>query len=142
MFISVNNLLKMWKWLKGATEPKDKRKQRPEECAEWLKEYEAKSHKYSFCVEWKLIGHGYGENWLMGARNLCSVITVSRQVCQLKKTNFVHGCPSLCIESIKKHEASSVHVFAANKHKNEVTPNEAPAWKAKLSLNKSIFLKL
>ena len=35
-----------------------------------------------------------------------------------------------------------MHVFAANKHKNEATPNEAPAWKAKLSLNKSIFPKL
>ena len=42
MFISVNNLLKMWKWLKGATEPKGKRKQTPDEHAEWLKEYEAK----------------------------------------------------------------------------------------------------
>ena len=59
-----------------------------------------------------------------------------------EKTNFVHGCPSLSIESIKKHEASNVHVFAANKHKNEVTQNGAQAWKAKLSLNKSIFLKL
>ena len=53
-----------------------------------------------------------------------------------EKTNFVQGCPSLHIESIKKHEASNVHVFAAIKHKNEVTPNKAPAWKAKLSLNK------
>ena len=34
-------------------------------------------------------------------------------------------------------EASNVHIFAANKHKNEVTPNEGPSWKAKLSLNKS-----
>ena len=42
IFISVNNLLRIWKWLKDATEPKGKRKQTPEESAEWLNEYEAK----------------------------------------------------------------------------------------------------
>ena len=76
MFISVNNLLKMGKWLKGATEPKGKREQTSEEHAEQLKEYEANRCKCSFCVEWKV-----NSPWLWGElvdenKNLCSVITV------------------------------------------------------------------
>ena len=35
-----------------------------------------------------------------------------------------------------------MHLFAANKHANEETPSEAPALKARLSLNKALFPKL
>ena len=56
-----------------------------------------------------------------------------------EKTNFVMGCSSLCFESIKLHESSNTHLFAVNKHVNEQIPTEAPALKAKLSLNKHVL---
>ena len=57
-------------------------------------------------------------------------------------TNFVNGCPSMCMESVRSHEARNAHVLAANKHVNEQKPSEAPALKVKLSLNRVLFLKL
>ena len=50
--------------------------------------------------------------------------------------SFKKGCTSLELESIKHHEASNMHLLSANKHVNEEKPEEAPALKAKLSLNK------
>ena len=42
-----------------------------------------------------------------------------------EKTNFVNGCPSMCMESIRSHEASNADVHAVNKHVNEWKPSEA-----------------
>ena len=56
-----------------------------------------------------------------------------------EKTNFVKGCSTLRLESIKLHESSNSHLFAVQKHVNEQTPSEAPAVKAKLSMNKKIL---
>ena len=53
-----------------------------------------------------------------------------------EKTSFTKGCKSLQLESIKHHEGSNMHLFSANKHKNEEKPSEAPALRAQLSLNK------
>ena len=44
---------KMWKYLKGGKPPQGKRKQTPEEHAEYYKEYEVKQ-KHLFHSEWKL----------------------------------------------------------------------------------------
>ena len=55
---------------------------------------------------------------------------------------FVKGCSTMKLYSIKKHEGSNNHLFAAKKHLNETNPKEAPALKAKLSLNKAIYTKL
>ena len=52
------------------------------------------------------------------------------------KTNFIQGCKSLKLESVKHNECSNMHLFAANKHINEENPSEAPAFKAQMSLNK------
>ena len=59
-----------------------------------------------------------------------------------EKSAFIQVCATLHIEAIKTHQASNVHVFAANKHLHEADPANAPATKAKLSLNKSLFPKL
>ena len=45
-------------------------------------------------------------------------------------------------ESIKTHEGSNIHVFAKNKHIHEVKAADAPALKAKLSLNNSLYPRL
>ena len=58
------------------------------------------------------------------------------------KTNFIKGCTSLRLESLKYHEASKTHVLAANAHVNKVNPSDAPALKAKPSLKKSILPKI
>ena len=52
------------------------------------------------------------------------------------KTSFIKGCKNLKLETVKLHESSNMHLFAANKHVNEEKPSEAPAYKAQLSLNK------
>ena len=52
------------------------------------------------------------------------------------KTTFVNGCKTLKVESIKHHEISNMHLFATNKHMNVEKPEDAPAVKAQLSLNK------
>ena len=52
------------------------------------------------------------------------------------KTSFVKGCTTLKLESLKHHETSNMHLFSAKKYANEEKPEEAPAMKAKLSLNK------
>ena len=59
-----------------------------------------------------------------------------------EKTNFVKGCSILRLESIKLHESNNSHLFAVQKHVNEQTPSEAPAVKAKLSMNKKILDRL
>ena len=59
-----------------------------------------------------------------------------------EKTNFIMGCSTLSFESIKLHESSNSHLFAVQKHVNEQTPLEAPAVKAKLSMNKQILDRL
>ena len=58
-----------------------------------------------------------------------------------EKPSFSNGCPSMHMESVWSHEASNVHVLAANKHVNEKKPSEAPALKAKLTLNRALFQK-
>ena len=40
------------------------------------------------------------------------------------KTTFINGCKSLKLESLKHHEASNMHLFAANKHVNEEDPSK------------------
>ena len=60
----------------------------------------------------------------------------------VEKTNFIIGCPSMHIESTKSNKTSNSHLFAANKHANEQKPSEAPALKAMLSLNKTLFPKM
>ena len=58
------------------------------------------------------------------------------------KTIFVQGCPSPCLETLKTDEGSNIHVFTTYMHVNEVNQTDAPALKAKLSLNKSLYPKL
>ena len=48
----------------------------------------------------------------------------------------------LRLESIKYHESSNSHVYAANKYVNEQKPDQAPAVKAQLSLNKQALARL
>ena len=61
---------------------------------------------------------------------------------QSDKNVFVKGCSNLKLELIKYHETSNSHLFATNKYKNLQQPTEAPAYKAKLSLNKAVYAKL
>ena len=58
------------------------------------------------------------------------------------KSVFIKGCGNIKLETIKKHETSNNHLFAANKHVNEKEPTKAPAFVAKMSLNKAIYSKL
>ena len=58
---------------------------------------------------------------------------------QSDKNVFVKGCSNLKLESIKYHETSNSHLFATNKYKNSQQPTEAPAYKAKLSLNNAVY---
>ena len=58
------------------------------------------------------------------------------------KSAFIQGCTNLKLETIKKHEGSNNHLLAANKHANEKEPTKAPAFIAKMSLNKAIYTKL
>ena len=58
------------------------------------------------------------------------------------KTNFIKGCTSLRLEMLKYHEASKTHVHATITYINKVKPSDAPAVKAKLSLNKSFLPKI
>ena len=58
------------------------------------------------------------------------------------KTSFIKGCTSLRLESIKHHETSKMHIFAAVKNVNEKKPDEAPTMKAKSSLKKLVMDRL
>ena len=58
------------------------------------------------------------------------------------KTAFISGCSNLRLETIKYHESSNTHLLATNKHANVENPQDAPAYKAKLSLNKAVYAKL
>ena len=58
------------------------------------------------------------------------------------KSAFIKGCVNLKLETIKKHEGSNNHHYAATKHENEKEPAKAPAFIAKMSLNKAIYSKL
>ena len=58
------------------------------------------------------------------------------------KSPFLKGCGNLKVETLKKHEGSNTHLFAKNKHANEKVPSKAPAFIAKMSLNKAIYSKL
>ena len=57
------------------------------------------------------------------------------------KSAFIHGCTNLKLETIKKHEGSNNHLLAANKDANEKEPTKAPAFMAKMSLNKAIYIQ-
>ena len=58
------------------------------------------------------------------------------------KTAFISGCSNFRLETIKHHESSNSHLFAVERHANEQNPTDAPAHKAKLSLNKAIYTML
>ena len=58
------------------------------------------------------------------------------------KSAFIKGCANLKLETMKKYEGSNNHHYAATKHENEKEPAKAPAFIAKMSLNKAIYSKL
>ena len=58
------------------------------------------------------------------------------------KSAFIKDCGNLKLETLKKHETSSNHISAANKYANEKEPTKAPAFIAKMSLNKAVYDKL
>ena len=123
----------MWRYLDGVTPPK--RKQSTEERKERDQSYE-KHRKRVFVNSWKK-----DRSWLRvktkadGEEVMFCDFCIKAEI-SADKTNFINGCKSLKLESIKHHETSNMHLFAANKHFNEENPSEAPALKAQLSLNK------
>ena len=93
----------MYKYLIGASEPKGvERKQTPEDRAEKFKKYEATWCKHSFCPQWKvnwpwLRLEQIDENEVMFC-NFCIRAGLSAE-----KTNFISGCTSMHLESMKSH---------------------------------------
>ena len=123
----------MWNFIKGVQPPK--RKQTSEERKEKDASYE-KCRKRNFVTSWK-----QGRPWLRVETNPDGEEMMFCDYCikagtSSDRNSFVKGCASLRLESIKYHEASNTHLFAANKQKNEQNPTEAPALRAQLSLNK------
>ena len=123
----------MWNYIKGVSAPK--RKQTTEERRSRDHSYE-KKRKRTFRDDWKA-----DRPWLRVEVNTKGEEMMFCDFCikagiSSDKTSFVKGCTSLKLESIKHHEKGNMHLFAAVKNSNEKKPDEAPAMKAKLSLNK------
>ena len=123
----------MWNYIKGVSAPK--RKLTTEERKSRDQSYE-KKRKRGFRDDWKT-----GRPWLRveisdeGVESMFCDFCIKAEI-SVEKTAFVNGCTNLKLDSIKHHESSNMHLFAAVKNANEKKPDEAPALKAKLSLNK------
>ena len=70
------------------------------------------------------------------------MIGASKPRSLVTKVPFLKGCGNLKVETLKKDEGSNTHLFAKNKHANEKVPSKAPAFIAKMSINKAIYSKL
>ena len=130
----------MWNFVKGV-KPPQKWKQTSDERRAHEHDYDQKCHKRAFKDDWK-----NGRPWLRLEKkddtevmfcDFCISAGVSTD-----KTAFISGCSNLRLETIKYHESSNTHLLATNKHANVENPQDAPAYKAKLSLNKAVYAKL
>ena len=131
----------LW-YITGAKHNPEKRKQNAEEKAAQSKEYENKWCKRQTQSQWSI-----GRAWLRIETDDNDKETMFCDFCIKAKipgdnSAFIHGCTNLKLETIKKHEGSNNHLLAANKHANEKEPTKAPAFMAKMSLNKAIYTKL
>lgn len=129
----------MWNFLKGVQPPK--RKQTPEEKKVQDQKYESKRRKRLFQEEWKrdrpwLRVETTNDTQLMFC-DFCIAAGIHSD-----KNVFLKGCSNLKLNTIKYHEGSNSHLLATNKYRNTQKPSEAPAYKAKLSLNKAVYAKL
>ena len=129
----------MWKYLKNVQPPK--RKQTSKEQKAHDKEYESKHHKRLFQAEWK-----NNRPWHRVERNNDDVELVFCDFCikagiQSDRNVFLKGSSNLKLYSINQHETSNIHLYAVNKYVNEKKPTYAPAFKAKLSLDKAVYKK-
>lgn len=129
----------MWHFVAGVKPPK--RKQTADEQKAKDIEYEAKRRKRLFQAEWKK-----DRPWLRVETGKDGIEVMFCDFCKAASSqsdnSFVKGCTNMKLYSIKKHETTNSHLFATNKHSNEQKPKEAPAYKAKLSLNKAAYAKL
>ena len=140
-FTMTFNVCRMWKFVTGASAPKNKQKQTEQERKDYLSSYESNKRKRSVLPQWCkdrpwLRVESTSENDIMFC-DYCIEAGVSAD-----KSTFVKGCSSIRLESIKYHEGSNMHLLAANKHINKMKPSEAPAAKAQHSLNKALLPKL
>ena len=131
----------LW-YITGAQHNPEKRKQNAEEKAAQSKEYENKRCKRQTQFQWSI-----GRAWLRIETDDNDKETMFCDFCIKAKipgdkSAFIHGCTNLKLETIKKHEGSNNHLLAANKHANEKEPTKAPAFMAKMSLNKATYTKL
>lgn len=138
----------MWRFVEGAKPPKSvegakppKRKQTPEERKAYDQEYEVTQRKRLFLDKWKT-----GRPWLRaeiidGKQLMFCDFCIAAGI-ESRKDAFVRGSSNMKLGSIESHETSNNHKFAVSKYKNAQKPTEAPAYKAKLSLNKAVYAKL
>ena len=59
-----------------------------------------------------------------------------------EKSSFVKGCTNIKLAPIKVHQASNSHLYSTTKYLNDNAPQDAPAVKAQISLNKDVARKL
>ena len=59
-----------------------------------------------------------------------------------EKSSFVKGCTNIKLGPIKVHQASNSHLYSTSKYLNDNAPQDAPAVKAQISLNKDVARKL
>ena len=58
------------------------------------------------------------------------------------RSSFVKGCTNFKLYAIKSHQSGNSHLYATNKFIHDKDPQDAPAERAKLSLNQSVSNKL
>ena len=127
----------MWRFLKGVEKPK--RKQTPEEKKEKDKEYEKKRRKRDFLDEWCK-----GRSWLRfdsDSQAMFCDYCINAGV-EPEKSSFVKGCTNIKLGPIKVHQASNSHLYSTTKYLNDNAPQDAPAVRAHISLNKDVARKL
>ena len=59
-----------------------------------------------------------------------------------EKSSFVKGCTNIKLGPIKVHQASNSHLYSTTKYLNDNAPQDAPAVRAHISLNKDVARKL
>ena len=104
-------------------------------------EYESKCHKQLFQDEWKR-----DRPWLrVETTNHTQVMFCDFCIAagiQSDRNVFLKGCTNLKLNTIKYHKGSNSPLLSTNKYRKTQKLSEAPAYKAKLSLNKAMYAKL
>ena len=126
----------MWRYIKDVENPK--RKQSPEERKLKDQEYEKKK-KHLFLDEWK-----EGRPWLQfdsESQAMFCDYCMNAGV-DPEKSSIVKACTNFKKDAIKSHQYGNSYLYSTNKFLHEQNPKDAPAERAKLSLNKSVSEKL